>query len=49
MVDNLVRNAPVILENVEIGGAAGESDLFGDGLRDVMELASKGKVFRKKK
>jgi hypothetical protein len=32
VVNDLVRNTSVVLEDVEIGGAAGESDLLCDGL-----------------
>lgn len=35
MVNNLVRNASVVLQDIEIRGAAGESDLLCDGLDEI--------------
>lgn len=32
VVNDLVRNTPVVLEDIEIGGAAGSSNFLCDGL-----------------
>lgn len=39
MVNDLVRNASVVLEDVEVRGAAGESDLFCDGLCEITPVS----------
>lgn len=41
MVNNLVRNATVVLEDVEIGSAAGEGDLLGNGLYETNTVSQK--------
>lgn len=35
MVNDLVRNAPVVLQDIEIRGATGESELLCDGLYET--------------
>lgn len=35
MVNDLVRNAPVVLQDIVIRGAAGESDFLCDGLYET--------------
>jgi hypothetical protein len=35
VVNDLMRNAAVVLEDIEIGSAAGEGDLLGDGLYET--------------
>ena len=35
MVNDLVRNAPIVLQDIEIRGATGESDFLCDGLYET--------------
>ena len=39
MVNDLVRNAPIVLEDIEIRGAASESNLLCDGLVEMVHVS----------
>lgn len=39
MVNDLVRNTPVVLQDIEIGGAAGSSNFLCDGLDGVVSVS----------